>query len=118
MAFPIARVDRMRESSEYCKGLRLTDAANLILDSGGETLIKSSAERGLAPFDVTRKPGEFNNILCNFLIILHPKVIQFGFGISSRVVGSEVSEELVDEGIPNLEIIGRSCGDKSGLEVG
>jgi hypothetical protein len=44
-------VDVLGEFVEFDEGIRLSDAGNLILDSGWESDVELSSESGLAPLD-------------------------------------------------------------------
>jgi hypothetical protein len=51
VTFPVTGVDALGEFAEFDEGIRLSDAGDLVLDSGRESDVELSSESSLAPMD-------------------------------------------------------------------
>jgi hypothetical protein len=51
VAFPVTGVYALGEFVEFDEGIQLSDAGDLVLDSGQESNVELSLESGLAPLD-------------------------------------------------------------------
>ena len=70
---------------------------NLVLDSGGESVVELSVKGGVIPLDMCHKVVEVNEILYYMLVITHVKVLKFGFGFGFRIMWPEVIYSSVSQ---------------------
>ena len=104
--FPIMSINGLDERPEVREVVRFAYTGDLILDSGRKSVVELSLECSVAPLDSSCKAVEFNKVFGNTLIVMHPEVFNFCFGLPFRVVGSEVRLELRNEFVVVIVPIG------------
>ena len=96
--FPVSGIDFLGNGVKSIESVRFTDAADLILDSVGETGIEVMMQSAIA---VSPNLGcnsiEVDHIAINTMGVLHAEMIELMLGIGNRVVWTERGLELNDE---------------------
>ena len=98
LTFPVSGVDFLGNGVKTVESVWFTDAADLILDSVGETRIEVVTQSAIT---VSPNLGcdsvEVNHIAINAMGVLHVEMIELMLGIGNRVVWTERGLELNDE---------------------
>ena len=91
----------MGDGAKTVESAQFTDAADLILDSVGETGIEVMAQSAIAiSLNLGHNSIEVNHIAIHAMGVLHAEMIELMLGIGNRVVGTECGLELNDELMP------------------
>ena len=101
LTFPVSGINFLGYGPKTVKGTWFTDAADLILDSVGETGIEVMTQSAItiSP-NLGRNSIEVDHIAINAMGVLHMEVIELMLGISNRVMGTKGGLELYDELTP------------------
>jgi len=110
-SFPIMSVNGLDEGSEVREVVRFAYAGNLILDSGGKSVVELLLECSISPLDSSCKVIKFVEVFGDTLVVTHPEVFNFCFGLPFGVVGSKVRLELGNEFVVVIKPVGCQVGE-------
>jgi len=91
LPFPVTVVNHSGLLPKSCECGRFPRTGDLVLHTGRKPPVKSVSKGRVAPLEPCCDPIELNQIFVYFLVVLHPKRIQFGFGLSFRIVWPKIS---------------------------
>ena len=101
LTFPVSGVDFLGDGTKTIKSAQFTNAADLILDSVGETRIEVMVQSA-----ITISPNlgcdsiEVDHIAIHTMGVLHVEMIELMLGIGNRVVWTKCGLELNDKLTP------------------
>ena len=90
LPFPVTVVDCSGLLPKTREGGRLSRSGDFVFHTGRKSPVKCVTKGRIAPLEPCCDPVELDQIFIYFLVVLHPKRIQFGFGFSFRIIGSKI----------------------------
>ena len=90
LPFPVMVVDRGGLLPESRESGGFPRTGDFVFHTGRKSLVKCVTKGRIAPLEPCHDPIEFNQIFSYFLVVLHPKRIQFGFSFSFRIIGPKI----------------------------
>ena len=110
-SFPIMSINGLDEGLEVGEVVGFAYMGNLVLDSGGKSIVELLSEHGVTPLYLSCKVVEFDEVFGDMLVVMHLEILDFCFSLPFRFVRSEVRLELGDEFIVVIEPIGCQVGE-------
>ena len=115
-SFPVSVIDGMGAVAESGKSIGFSYVNEFVLDPSRKSHVVLSQECRFSPFDTRSQTVEVYIVSSNPLVITHPESLEFSFGISFRVVRSEVDSKFGQEFGVAVEPVRLVFGGKAGFE--
>ena len=101
LMFPISTVNLQCEVTKLGERFEVREMKETILDPFGQTFVSHMSEGSVIPLSACGSSGEFDEVACSSMMILHDYLSEFYFCLCSVVERSEVCFELQTKFFPD-----------------